>query len=124
MMTSKPQTKRKFYLLTLTLFLGMSLHFYLLNDLFFTFLLMFCSLLNLIAFFQIPKKVGNQSILINLFNGIFLLLSSYNYGELDKLYLGIACIVLAILYIIGGFRQLHLRRRYVRHKKKKSKKFS
>lgn len=120
-MTKKPSTNRSMYPLNVIVFLAFGIHFILLNDLFFTGLLFFAAIFNLIAFFQIPVKVSDQSIFINFFNGFLLFITAYNYRELNLVEMLIICSLFSAAYIIASVRQFYLRANYRRSKKRQKK---
>jgi len=122
-MTIKPSTKPSLYLINLLVFIGLGIHFILLNDKFYTSLLFFNALVNLIAFFQIPQKVSNQSIFLNFFNGLLLLITVYTYSEHNIQSMLLITSLLAATYLIASFRQYYLRAAYRKHKKRRQKKF-
>ncbi len=122
-MATKPSTKRSFYLVDMALMVAIGLHFLLLNDTFFTILLFFTGLLNLIAYLQLPEKVSDRSIFINFFNGFLLMITSYNYSEQNMKAWLIICAILCAAYFFASARQYFLRARYRRFKKNKLKRF-
>ena len=111
------------YLLNMLAFLVFGLHFLLNGDFFFTAFLFFVAIMNLFAHSQISPKVSDQSILINFFNCFVLVITAYNYREINQQIWLIACIVLASAYFFAAMRQYILRAQYRKLKKKKLKKF-
>lgn len=123
-MSSKPNTIKSFYIINLLLFIGLGIHFFILNDQFIAFLLFFIALVNAFAYFQISKKVSDQSIFVDIFNGLILLISAYNYGEMNLFYWMIFSGIIMLVYFSLAIRQYIMRAKYRSLKKRKMKHFS
>lgn len=121
-MASKTLTSRWFYILSMIVFLGLGLHFYLLGDDFFGFLLLFTASLNLFAFFQLPKHIGDLSIMLNFYNAIMLLISAYNYGVNEISSAMQILFLLAAFYTLLAFRLWFLKLKARKKKRKRRKK--
>lgn len=122
-MVVKPDINRSLHLFHTLLFLLVGIHFFLLKDPIFTFLLLFNTLLNGIAYFQLPNKVSDQSIFVNFFNGFVLLISAYNYRELNLMYFLFGASILSLGFFMLSIHQYYKRALYRKQKKSRQQKF-
>lgn len=122
MRSKRRETKRSLYLLNMILFIGFAFEFFIRNDNFLGFLLIFNGVINLLAYQQAPRKVASITVILNLFNALVSGTVAYNYADINYQVLLFLWSGIAIAYVFSFLSQIFNliahRRSKIRHKKK------
>lgn len=106
-MSKKLRSKKQHYFIHSTLFLIFAVVLLVKNDIFLASFLFFSSMINLLAFRQLPWRIAPITIIINLFNSAVGATLAYNFGVTHSNYLAVFWLILSIAYLIASFRQLY-----------------
>jgi|GEM_PF-1125037 len=105
-MIRRYKTTRNWYLMSMVLFIGFSFEFFIRSDNFLGGVFIFNGIVNLLAFQQIPRKIASITVLLNLFNALISITTTYNYGMIDYSILYVFWMLIGAGYIIAALRQI------------------
>ena len=86
-MNKRYKTRKEFYLFSMIVFIGFSFEFFIRGDNFLGGVLLFNGIINMLAVQQIPRRIATITVILNLFNALISLTVSYNYSEVNYLFL-------------------------------------
>jgi len=92
--------------MSMVLFIGFSFEFFIRSDNFLGGVFIFNGIVNLLAFQQIPRKIASITVLLNLFNALISITTTYNYGMIDYSILYVFWMLIGAGYIIAALRQI------------------
>lgn len=105
-MIKRHKTARNWYLMSMVLFIGFSFEFFIRSDNFLGAVLIFNGVINLLAFQQVPRKIAPVTVILNLFNALISITTSYNYGVIDYSILYVAWMLISLGYLLATLRQI------------------
>ena len=105
-MVKRYKTTRNWYLMSMVLFIGFSFEFFIRSDNFLGGVLIFNGVINLLAFQQVPRKIAPVTVILNLFNALIGITTSYNYGMVDYSILSVCWGIISLGYLTATIRQI------------------
>jgi len=87
------------------LFIGFAFEFFVRGDQFFGAVLIFNGILNVVAFQNVPRKIANVTVILNLFNALISLTVFYNYLQINFIILSTIWFAISVGYIVSVIRQ-------------------
>ena len=121
-MVRRHKTNKNWYLMNMILFIGFAFEFFVRGDQFFGAVLIFHGIINIVAYQNIPRKVANVTVILNLFNSLISLTVFYNYLQINFVMLSSIWFIILIAYVVSTIRQIVNLIRNIRFKRRIKKK--